>query len=92
MIRGACMQVLQSIPEPLSGSYLEFKDAPVLNIAAGIVCLSSYLGDKYCKDHAVFPLEAEDLSGLPPALIISAEMDILRDDSILYAQRLKEAG
>ena len=88
------MQVLQSIPEPLSGSYLEFKDAPVLNIAAGIVCLSSYLGgmNKYCKDPAVFPLEAEDLSGLPPALIISAEMDILRDDSILYAQRLKEAG
>ncbi|XP_002736531.1 arylacetamide deacetylase-like [Saccoglossus kowalevskii] len=38
------------------------------------------------------PLLAEDLSGLPETYIITAEFDVLRDDGILYYERLKEAG
>ncbi|MFD5551078.1 alpha/beta hydrolase fold domain-containing protein [Streptomyces goshikiensis] len=43
-------------------------------------------------DPRVSPARADDLAGLPPAVIVTAEHDPLRDQGDRYAQRLAAAG
>jgi acetyl esterase len=54
---------------------------------------SNYLPDHDAgNDPLASPLHAPDLTGVPPAIVVTAEFDPLRDDGDAYAAALQEAG
>ncbi|MBT5796682.1 MAG: alpha/beta hydrolase [Porticoccaceae bacterium] len=60
--------------------------------------MMTWFWDHYCPDvqqrnnPLVSPLLASDLSDLPPALVITAEFDPLRDEGEAYGKRMQAAG
>jgi len=60
---------------------------------AGIAPFNSfYLQTADPMDPRVSPIKREDLTGLPPALVLTGEFDPMRDEGERYAKRLEEAG
>jgi acetyl esterase len=49
-------------------------------------------GRDLSRDQLAVPMQAESLSGLPPALVIVAGCDVLRDEGRRYTERLRNAG
>src|ERR1700704_1534070 len=80
-------------PEPETASHHKFKEGYVLSRNSITWFYKQYLRTgKDAKDFRFAPLLLDDLSGLPPSLVIVAGYDPLRDEGIDYARRLIEAG
>ena len=78
-----------------SDSYKEFENGPWLTKKSMEYFWKAYLNNKKQEeDIYVSPVYAEidDLRGLPPALIITNENDVLRDEGEEYGRKLTEAG
>ncbi len=74
-------------------SYLDPANQSVLDRDTMIAYWDHYAPDlKSRSDPDASPLQTVFLSGLPPAVILTAEHDVLRDDGELYATRLVQAG
>ncbi len=74
-------------------SHRYFHEGFVLTEANIVWFLDHYLGNpSLATDPRVSPLFAADLTGLPPALVLTAGFDPLRDEGRAYADRLRGAG
>jgi acetyl esterase len=75
-------------------SMQRFVDTPMWSRPSAELSWRAYLGEHHSGDvsHYAAPARAADLSGLPPAYVSTMEYDPLRDEGILYASRLLQAG
>lgn len=96
---GAQMPVHQLLVYPITNyafdtpSYEENAMAMPLNRETMMWFFGHYLpSEEAGSEPWVSPLQADDLSGLPPATVILAEIDPLRSEGQAYAERLSEAG
>jgi acetyl esterase len=78
-----------------TGSYHQFAEGYFLAAAGMAWFWDQYLPDESRRSEILAsPLRAstEELAGLPPALIINGEADVLRDEGGAYATHLRAAG
>jgi acetyl esterase len=80
-------------PEPETPSHRKFAEGYILTRNAITWFYKQYVRSaKDFQDFRFAPLVADDLSNLPPALVLVAGFDPLRDEGVDYAKRMIEAG
>ena len=78
-----------------SDSFAEFRSGYFLDREDMIWFTDQYLPERTRRKEATaMPLNAtlDELAGLPPALVITAECDVLRDEGEAFARKLMQAG
>jgi acetyl esterase len=76
-----------------TASYRENAEGYLLTKDSMVWFWNHYLtGPNDAENPYASPLRAKSLSGLPPAMIVTAEFDPLRDEGEAYADRLRRAG
>jgi acetyl esterase len=79
--------------DPGAPSMVENAEGFGLTRAGMIWFWDHYLPDpSHGTDPYASPMRAADLNRLPPALVVTAEYDPLRDEGEYYAERLRQAG
>lgn len=73
-------------------SHRKFADGHLLTAPLYAWYRNNYLAGANTDDWRLSPLFAEDLSGLPPAIILYAGFDPLRDEAAAYVMKLTLAG
>ncbi|MFB6106831.1 MAG: alpha/beta hydrolase [Halobacteriaceae archaeon] len=74
-------------------SYHEFADGYGLTREEMVWFLEHYFPtDLHRANPYGLPMKACDLAGLPPATVVTAEFDVLRDEGVAYAERLADEG
>jgi len=77
------------------GSYVSNAYAPMLTTAESLMYFGLRTGgmDRVsASDPELVPLHAADFCGLPPAFVVTADIDPLRDDGRIYVERLQADG
>ena len=96
--RGAPLPLLQLLTYPVitprldSASYARFASGPFLTKARMAWYWKQYLGEEAATADPLVDLLLTEASGLPPAHVITAEYDVLRDEGEAYAEYLERAG
>jgi acetyl esterase len=79
--------------DPPTASYVENAEGYGLTRKGMMWFWNHYLNDKSeAKDFRAAPLMAASLAGLPRAIVVTAEYDVLRDEAQAYAKRMADAG